>query len=382
MDVKKQRKLAMNITIITPYPNPEDRHAKNTGVGSYSTYLAEALEKSGKKVKIYAQIDIAGRDYTNGHISVERVWKKTFWGLLSLLKKIWNDENKVIHIQHELNMFGQEALLPFTPLIPLVARLSGARVITTFHGGTGIKCIDREFVIENGKKLPPWIIRIAFRYIFWLFALFSHQIIVHEDFQKQELIDEHYIPEAKITVIPHGVPESPEIIENAREKLNIPINRKVFLYMGFAARYKGLPELFLAYKKYRQIHPNILLVIGAWMAPRLENDSDYIKWYEALMHDFLSLDDWVLWIWFIDGKDISLYYSIADVLLFPYSRRLAASGPMALAIGYGKDIVLSSILQGEKTFSFDFDDKIHTEEMKKERVWGVVGKRTFEVYQK
>ncbi len=228
----------MNICLITPYPNLEDRHAKNTGVGSYSTYLVESLENQGNTLKIYAQIDAIGRDYTTGNISVERLWKKTFRGLSSLLRKIWKDKNKIVHIQHELNMFGQEALLPFTPLIPLVARLSGARVITTFHGGTGLACIDREFVTENGKKLPPWIIRLAFRYIFGLFALASHEIIVHEGFQRDELIDEHHISPTKITVVPHGVPESPEIIEDARSKLSLPEDKKVFLYMGFAARYK------------------------------------------------------------------------------------------------------------------------------------------------
>lgn len=135
-------------------------------------------------------------------------------------------------------MFGQEILLPFTPLIPLIARLSGARIVTTFHGGTGIACIDRIFVEENGKKIPPWIIRLAFRYIFGLFSLFSHEIIVHEEFQKRELVEEHGIDGKKISVIPHGVPDAPEILIDARKRLNLPIDKKIFLFMGFAARYK------------------------------------------------------------------------------------------------------------------------------------------------
>lgn len=68
----------MNITLITPYPNPDDRHAKNTGVGSYSAYLAEALEKSGHTLTILAQDDTTGTEYTTGNIRVLRVWKKTF----------------------------------------------------------------------------------------------------------------------------------------------------------------------------------------------------------------------------------------------------------------------------------------------------------------
>jgi glycosyltransferase involved in cell wall biosynthesis len=373
----------MNICLITPYPNPEDRHAKNTGVGSYSTYLAESLENQGNTLKIYAQIDAIGRDYTTGNISVERVWKKTFGGLWSLLWKIWKDKNKIVHIQHELNMFGQEALLPFTPLIPLVARLSGARVITTFHGGTGLACIDRDFVIENGKKLPPWIIRLAFRYIFGLFALASDHIIVHEEFQKRELIDEHHISPSKITVVPHGVPENPEIITDAREQLGLPTNKKILLYMGFAARYKWLPELYSAYREYTETHPDTHLIIGAWPAPRLEQDREYMMWYDSLRADFESLGESVGWTWFIDWRDISTYYSAADAILFPYSRRLAASGPMALAIGYEKPIVLSSVMQGLPwEYVFDFENILDTTKLKKERTWGKVSIETIKTYQK
>jgi glycosyltransferase involved in cell wall biosynthesis len=371
----------MHICLITPYPNSWDRHAKNTGVGSYSTYLAESLVQSGNSVDIYAQDD-GSSWYSHGDITVSRVWSKRFVWLYRLLRRIWHDKNKIVHIQHELNMFGQEALLPFTPLIPLVARLSGARVVTTFHGGTGIACIDREFVIENGKKLPPWIIRLAFRYIFGLFALCSHEIIVHEEFQRDELIDEHHIAPTKITVIPHGVPEYPEIIADAKGKLGLPTNKKILLYMGFAARYKWLPELYKEYAEYIKTHSETLLIIWAWPAPRLQDDQEYMEWYDDLKQKFENLGESIQWLGFIDGQDIPLYYSACDAVLFPYSRRLAASGPMAIAIGYERDIVLSSILQWESLYSLDLDTRIDTHEMKKERVWSKIAEKTLDIYQK
>jgi glycosyltransferase involved in cell wall biosynthesis len=102
----------------------------------------------------------------------------------------------------------------------------------------GLREIDRVFVEENGKRLPPWIIKLVFRYIFGLFSLFSHRIIVHESFQKDQLIHEHFVSADKVVVIPHGVPENPIIQEKAREYFSLPGDQKIFLYMGFAARYK------------------------------------------------------------------------------------------------------------------------------------------------
>lgn len=70
-----------------------------------------------------------------------------------------------------------------------------------------------------------------------------------------------------------------------------------------------------------------------------------MDWYRDLEERFTSLGESVRWVGFIPSLDIGLYYSATDAVVFPYSRRLAASGPMALAIGYEKDIILSSILK-------------------------------------
>lgn len=117
-------------------------------------------------------------------------------------------------------------------------------------------------------------------------------------------------------------------------------------------------------------------------APRLQSDQEYMKWYQDLETKFLALGDAVHYHGFMNAEDITYAYSAADRVLFPYSRRLAASGPMALAIGYEKDIALSSILKGEKEFHFDFDDLKKAGKLKKERTWEKIAEKTAQVYAK
>jgi hypothetical protein len=88
-----------------------------------------------------------------------------------------------------------------------------------------------------------------------------------------------------------------------------------------------------------------VLLLGMSPAPRLQHDTEYMLWYSDLEKKFLSLGDHVHYTGFMDTTTMQYAYSAADRVLFPYSRRLAASGPMAIAIGYQKPIVLSSVMQ-------------------------------------
>ena len=154
----------------------------------------------------------------------------------------------------------------------------------------------------------------------------------------------------------------------------------------FAAKYKGLSELFEVYKKYieKDENKNTLLLIGAGPAPRLENDQVYMSWYTDIKNKFESLGEYVRFIGFIPSDQVDNYYNASDVVLFPYSRRIAASGPMALAIGHEKDIVLSSVLKTEGLekvkYEFDMDDIIKTISIKKDRLWSMVAEKTFNIY--
>lgn len=372
------------ITLVTPFPERDLIHAKNTGVGSYSSYLAKSMAEE-IEVDVWSQKGNNLTEYIDDNqinkIEVKRVWDKNIFGIFQIVKKVWQEKPEIIHIQHELNIFGGTLTVLFSPILFIVLRMLGIKVVTTMHGGFGIGQIDKIFVKENGYNFPPFFVKIVFYFVFGLVAHFSNKIIVHENWQKEDLIEDYKISKNKIFVIPHGVPDNVEIIENAKEKLNLQ-NKKVFLYMGFAAKYKGLPELFDLYKEYikKGENKNTILIVGAGPAPRLENDGNYIMWYEGLKMKYESLGEFVKWVGFIPSGEVATYYSASDAVLFPYSRRLAASGPMAIAIGYEKDIILSSILKGETEFKFDFNDGQKTAELKKDRIWEKVAEETIKIY--
>jgi hypothetical protein len=55
---------------------------------------------------------------------------------------------------------------------------------------------------------------------------------------------------------------------------------------------------------------------------------------------------------------------------------------MAIAIGYEKDIVLSSILRGENEFNFNLNSSQDTKKLKLDRGWGKVTGSTVDIYKK
>lgn len=142
--------------------------------------------------------------------------------------------------------------------------------------------------------------------------------------------------------------------------------------MGFAARYKWLPELYEAYSEYIKTHDDVILLLGMSPAPRLQKDEDYMEWFHDLENKFASLGESVKYVGFMSTEMMEYAYTIADRVLFPYSRRLAASGPMAIAIGYKKPIVISSVMMWEEKYSIDFDSVIETSKVKDEKSWTII----------
>jgi len=162
--------------------------------------------------------------------------------------------------------------------------------------------------------------------------------IVHSAAIKEQLIKLYRIPPEKIFVIPHGVYDSyvQDYPQNAaREKLGLG-DGFIILYFGMIRKYKGIPRLIEAFNRLpAEMALNSFLVIAG------EDWGD-----EKGLADLAASSPYagriVFRPQFVPDGAVPLYFKAADVVALPYLRT-AGSGVVALAVAFGKPVVISDI---------------------------------------
>jgi glycosyltransferase involved in cell wall biosynthesis len=174
--------------------------------------------------------------------------------------------------------------------------------------------------------------KTAFRVIYKC----SKRIIVHSAYSKDSLIKLFKVLEKKINVIPHGnylfmrakeIPQS-----KARKLLDIPLDAKVALHFGAVRPYKGIDALLLAFKELAKAHDDVLLlVVGKAMNIDIEYYKDMAKGLD-LGTRVIFRDE------YIPFEEIPAYFFASDIAVFPY-KEIDMSGSLQLAYAFAKPVV-------------------------------------------
>ena len=175
--------------------------------------------------------------------------------------------------------------------------------------------------------------------------------------------------------------------------------------MGFITWYKGIDLLIEWVKNYKEKYWDDfkLFILGAHH-PKLKDDEAYKSEYKRLQNKAIKqLWDTIDWQeGFVDWAKMALYYPASDIVLFPYTRSISSSWPMALSIWYEVPFLASDVFSesiendalifekspwglAEKLNYFfenesDYWDIIS--QMRQERLWSEVGKETYSIYKK
>lgn len=397
----------MNIVHISTYPNKGEKHSSGAGgVASYTKNLVTSMEASHPEDVITVICNITKgitEEYKEGRVSVARTFSKGPLYFLKIYSRVKKIKPEAIHIQQELNLYG--GILNAYLLHFLLRLLKKYRTVITLHGVVSIKEINKNFIKSNNSRLPVWIVKLAFKSIYIPLCRHSKKIIVHENHFKEILINEYKVSEDKVVVVHHGVEDLKTMSQkSARSNLGIDKNLKVCLFMGYLTGYKGLDLLIEGFEKYTNNIKDVLLIIGAGKHPKLKHDKNYLKnEYERLRTKANKLigNKNLRWVGFIKEEEINKYYSAADVSVFPYQIAMSSSGPMSISIGYEKPFLASdafekifskellfkmssSELSKKLSYFFSNEDKYRdlVKELKNERVWLSVGKKTRKVYAK
>lgn len=266
-----------------------------------------AIDDSSEKLQYPKEvIKLVNYDSTNDYIKTAEY--------------INNTNYDVIHIQHEFGLFGGE---DGSYLVETVSRLKKQFVITFHTVLSNPSTNQKKQVVQLSK--------------------FANKIIVMAEVAKNRLKENYNVPESKIAIIPHGVPEFKYVFEDRKlkEKLNVS-DRRVLSTFGLLGRNKGIEFVLMAMPKIISKVPNALfLVVGKTHPVILRQNGEEYRNQLIKLSSKLGITQNVKFInQYLTTEQIGEYLKITDLYITPYLEpEQITSGTLAYALGAGKACV-------------------------------------------
>jgi glycosyltransferase involved in cell wall biosynthesis len=303
--------------------------------GHYSQYLTRGLN-SIQDIELLVYADKQPNNLTMlGCGKIKNVWAKSIFYIIQITRQVIRDRPRLVHIQHELNMYGGIVTSAIFPILLVMLRVIGIKLIVTVHASVYKKQIDKEFMSlfhKDSKLLAPSLLKIFFQYIFSFISLLSHKVIVHTHLAKDILVSDYGMNESKICVIPISIPQ--RNIQNSNKK-------PYFFYFGYMVRRKGLGFALSGFKKFIENNPSSpykLVLAGGVISGQekaLDEILDIIR--------FNGLQDKVVIKGFIEEAELDQLYWNAEAVIIPAKISMGSSGPLFHAVSYGKCVIASKV---------------------------------------
>jgi glycosyltransferase involved in cell wall biosynthesis len=293
---------------------------------------------------VYADKDPRNREA--GLKNVKLVWTPTFAFPIQILRQVLLDGPDLVHIQHEINMYGGPFTAALFPFMLFLLRLARLKIVVTIHSVVPMDQIDTEFMRTFSWPASRMVVRAARLFFLLLYrstTLFASRTIVHSRFMAM-LLEKHYgVPREKIAIIPIGVPvsqitkgESPVSDGSWRSSLR---DKKIILYFGYIIRRKGLEYLIEAFEEIQAQHPDYVLVLAG-------GELDYQRDYARSLHQDVKrrgLDRRILFTSFIKGAEIEKLFAQCEFVVLPYTYSISSSLPLSFAMQYAKPVIATNL---------------------------------------
>jgi glycosyltransferase involved in cell wall biosynthesis len=302
-----------------------DPNGQYAGNHHYTDQLSRGLSHAGAKVTVYAHggnVDhspVRPYEYLEPFHGIYGRRPKAIRGvqflrcLAATFAGIERRNTDVVHIQlwqHDIRELLQVGL----------ARLLGKKVVITIHDITA-------FGKPNRARNLKWMM--------------SHAggIVVHNRYCF-DLLTSFYEPKTPIAVIPHvnqagSLGRLPDRA-SARNRLNLPQNKTVFLFFGNCRQEKGLDIALHAVAKLKEYGDKLLFVTAGKMKPHEEAFFRGLA-SELELGTLLRMDVGLI------PDDAALdYYRAANAVVLPY-RQIHESGVAITASTCGRAVLASDL---------------------------------------
>ena len=158
-----------------------------------------------------------------------------------------------------------------------------------------------------------------------------------------EILREIYeVPEAKMDIIPHGIPDMP-FVDSSFYKAQFGVEgRMVLLTFGLLGPGKGIEHVIEALPEIVRRHPNVVyLVLGATHPHLVAREGEsYRLSLERLAEDRGVKEHVIFYNRFVSLDDLKEFIGATDIYLTPYlNEAQITSGTLAYVFGAGKAVV-------------------------------------------
>ena len=227
--------------------------------------------------------------------------------------------NDIVCLQHEYGIFGGAA---GRYILTLLRKLK-MPLVTTLHTVLREPDANQRIVLEEIAQL-------------------SDRLVVMSELAAQLLREVYAVPNGKIDVIPHGVPDLPFMDPNYFKDKFGTEGKSVLLTFGLLSPNKGIENVIRALPAILARHPNVVYIVSGVTHPhiRRREGERYRESLQALAEQLGVSDHLILNNRFVSAEELVEHVGAADIYITPYRQEAqVVSGTLAIALGAGKAIV-------------------------------------------
>ena len=319
-----------DVAIVSPYPGLRPRAPLPSGVAAYTARLADALVDVGVDVRVVAPVMEEEPELTHKDgVTIERRYRPGASALPVAVRAARRAGPAVVHLQHEMFLFGGAASMP--GLVPAMATLRrrGLGPVVTMHQVVDPNDIDGDFTRLHRVRVPARVARAGMAGVQRSVRTLAAATVVHEESFGE------IVPDA--VVVPHGLDpvEPPLPSTTAKRALGMSGDRLGVLCFGFLSPYKGLEAVLDAAEIAGR---RVELIMAGGEHPRLEGRDGYADWLRRRYGHVARFTG------FVPEAELDTVFGAVDVMVLPYPRPFATSGPLSHALGYGTPVLCSPAL--------------------------------------
>ncbi len=307
---------------------------RQCGIATFTTHLLESIALNAPDKDCWA---IAMNDRPEGYSYPPQVRFEINQNQLneySLAADLCNlNQVGVVCLQHEYGIFGGKR---GSFIIDLLRDLN-MPVVTTLH------TILKEPNLQD-------------RHIMMQLAEFSDRLVVMSERSVEFLRDIYQVPEEKIVLIHHGIPDVPFVESDAyKDKFGVA-GKKVILTFGLLSPGKGIEVVIDALPEIVKAHPEVIYMVVGATHPHLKmeqgedyRNSLYLRAKELGVSDYIIFHDR-----FVADEDLLEFIGAADIYVTPYQNEAQiVSGTLAYALGMGKAVISTPYWHAQELLADD-----------------------------